>query len=76
MGWSDAAKENTRQYLGSGGPVKNYDGRTGIADVWDGENGRVEIYEHANGDPAMDNGVLIDTYSDIEEMMDDGWVID
>lgn len=80
MGWSREAIAATKRSLGCGGPVKCCDNRygkdLGVADV-DLRNKSVTIFEHKQGGEFWeDNGVVICTFSSVDEMIDSGWVID
>lgn len=82
MGWGKLSVENTKKYLGSGGPVKCIDERygtnLGIANV--NYDGTVNVFEHAKtgsvNDFYNDNGVVIAKFSSVDDMIDGGWVID
>ncbi len=74
MAWSESIKNKTRKYAGDGAMLKNEKWDFGFYSS-DGNIIKI-IGVNEDGNIPIPNGHVIATFTDIEAMIDAGWVID
>ncbi len=74
MAWSEEKKNETREGLGPGAMVK--DGKGGYGFFFSSDTGIRLLGVQPSGFLAIPSDEIIATFSDVEEMIAAGWVID
>ena len=74
MAWSESIKNKTREYVGDGAMLKNENWDFGFYSS-DGNGVKIIGVDSSAGFP-IPSGEVIARFSDIEAMIEAGWVID